>query len=744
MRRRAAVHLAVAGAYVVVALALTYPVVLHPRSTIPIAHQIPDWRPGDGDPWQALWALWMMTNALLDTGRVPLSTDLIFYPLGVDIWYAPATLPVVLPALPLVKMAGIVFAYNAMIVGSLALAGYAAFLLVRRLTGDSIGAFVGGLVFAFCPYQMAHALEHVFLLVTAPLLPLYILCLLRVLDEGRRASVVGAAVVLAVVTIANIYYAVFLALFTALLVGHRWRTAGGRVGRRALVRRFGALIAAVVVLTAPFILFVAPRIARDTQPKPAFSDVNLWNADVLAFVTPSSDHPWWGAPFAPLYARFTGNYFEQTVYLGYVALALAIAAVAWRRQARFWALVAVVFGVLALGPLLHVGGAWSFDVGGVPVTVPLPAMVFHFLPGVSALRVFSRFSVIVMLALAVLAGYAMAALRERLEAVRPRPRLVRTIGVAIGLAVLVDYLAVPLPLLSTRIPRPLEALGAETGLSRRGSLLDVPLDWRVGKYEYYQTAHGKPLLVGLVPRPAPTVLRQLDGVPFVSFFKDPRRQQRPPAEIWDRRSALRVVDLFDLDTIVIHENYLDAAAVARAKATVAEHFPVAQVLEDEGVTVMRLRRDHDPGAVWTADAYDFEFGADKPRFFIGKGWWPPEETGGTGMAWSMGRESTLGFYLPRSSALTMTLEVSAVPVVAAPAQRVAVTLNDRPVGEVELDRQWGWRSYAIRVPADATRTGINVARFAYAYSAVPRDTIPGSRDPRDLAVAFRRVLLRPQ
>jgi hypothetical protein len=301
-----------------------------------------------------------------------------------------------------------------------------------------------------------------------------------------------------------------------------------------------------------------------------------------------------------------------------------------------------------------------------------------------------------------------------------------------------------LPVLSTRIPQPLEALGAETGSSRRGSLLDVPLDWRVGKYEYYQTAHGKPLLVGLVPRPAPTVLRQLDGVPFVSFFKDPGRQQRPPAEIWDRRSALRVVDLFDLDTIVIHEHYLDAAAVARAKATVAEHFPVAQVLQDEGVTVMRLRRDHDPGAVWTPDAYDFEFGADKPRFFIGKGWWPPEETGGTGMAWSLGRESTLGFYLPRSSALTMTLELSAVPVVAAPAQREAVTLNDRPVGEVELDRQWGWRSYAIQVPADATRTGINVARFAYAYSAVPRDTIPGSRDPRDLAVAFRRVLVRPQ
>jgi hypothetical protein len=64
VRRRVALHVALAGAYLVVALALTYPVVLHPRSTMPIAHQIPDWRPGDGDPWQALWAIWSRWKTL--------------------------------------------------------------------------------------------------------------------------------------------------------------------------------------------------------------------------------------------------------------------------------------------------------------------------------------------------------------------------------------------------------------------------------------------------------------------------------------------------------------------------------------------------------------------------------------------------------------------------------------------------------------------------------------------------------
>ena len=301
--------------------------------------------------------------------------------------------------------------------------------------------------------------------------------------------------------------------------------------RRPLAWRFAAFMLTAVVLTAPYILFVAPRIARDTQPRPLFSDVNLWNADLLAFFAPSPTHPWWGSTVAPLYARFTGNVFEQTVYVGWVALVLAAVAVARRRQARFWAWTGLVFTVLALGPLLHVAGMWRFDVGGLPVTVPLPAIVLHFLPGVSALRVMSRFSVMTMLVLAALVGFALAALRDRLQTARPRPRAAGAIAVVIGLAILVDYLSVPLPVLSTRIPRALQALGAERGSAPRGSLVDVPLDWRVAKYEYYQTAHGKPLLVGLVPRPAPVVLRQLDGVPFVSFFQDPGRHA--PSAAWD-------------------------------------------------------------------------------------------------------------------------------------------------------------------------------------------------------------------
>ncbi|HEY3190747.1 MAG TPA: hypothetical protein VGJ70_24870, partial [Solirubrobacteraceae bacterium] len=350
--------------------------------------------------------------------------------------------------------------------------------------------------------------------------------------------------------------------------------------------------------------------------------------------------------------------------------------------------------------------------------------------------------VIVMLALAVLVGLAVVVLSERLQTARPRPVLVRALAAAIGLAILVDYLTIPLPVLSTRIPRVLQAMGGEAG--PRGSLLDVPLDWRVARYEYYQTAHGKPLLVGLLPRPAPAVVRQLEGVPFVAFFEEPGRHPSPLPESWDRRAALRLIDLFDLDAIVVHGEYLDAAAVDRVRTVVQRHFPVTTVVDDDRLTVVRLGRDHDRVAVWTPDAYDFEFGPGRPRFFVAKGWWPAETSGTTGLAWSMGRESTLGFYLPRAGALTMALELSPLPVPDGPPQRVTVTFNGRAIGRVELQRQWGWRAYPVRVPADATRAGINVVRFTYEYTAIPRDVIPGNRDPRPLAVAFHRIQVRPE
>jgi hypothetical protein len=399
--RRAALHVGVVGAYVLLALALTYPVAIRPRSSIPIAHQIPHWAPGDGDPWQALWGFWLLRRSLAAGSGLPVTTELLFYPLGADTSYIALILVPGLIALPLMTAAGLVATYNLLIVGSLAMAGYGAFLLVWRICHGTGPSFVGGLVLAFSPYLMAHSLEHVFLLTSTPWVPLYVLFLIRTLDDGGIGNAAGTALWMMLVAVSNPYYTIALALFTVLLVGARL-IGDARPGARW--RMVGRLLGIFAISVGPlglWAIFVKRRLVGDAILAPSLNDVNQWNADLLAFFVPSPLHPFWSALSAPIYERFTGNLFEQTVFLGYVALAVAGLAFAGdRREARFWTSTGAVFALLCLGPLLHVGGRWIIERDGVPLTLPLPAMLLHLLP--LGLRVLSRFHVMVTLCLAVL------------------------------------------------------------------------------------------------------------------------------------------------------------------------------------------------------------------------------------------------------------------------------------------------------------------------------------------------------
>src|SRR5215471_2732644 len=82
--RRATEPLVVLMMYLALTLAMTYPVVLSLFSAIPIDLVIKGWYPGDGDPWQYLWAFWYFKRALAVFPPPLLWTDLVFYPIGFD------------------------------------------------------------------------------------------------------------------------------------------------------------------------------------------------------------------------------------------------------------------------------------------------------------------------------------------------------------------------------------------------------------------------------------------------------------------------------------------------------------------------------------------------------------------------------------------------------------------------------------------------------------------------------------
>src|SRR5262249_45464249 len=96
--RRGAEHAAVLAAYLVLTIAMTYPVARHAAHAIPIDHQITDWYPGDGDPWHYLWAFWYFKRALSAFPPHLFWTDLVFYPIGFEIPFITGIGAILVPA----------------------------------------------------------------------------------------------------------------------------------------------------------------------------------------------------------------------------------------------------------------------------------------------------------------------------------------------------------------------------------------------------------------------------------------------------------------------------------------------------------------------------------------------------------------------------------------------------------------------------------------------------------------------
>lgn len=141
----------VAFAYLLLTLAMTWPLALNWRSALPA---------GAGDLWQNYWNFWWWKKCLLE-GLNPYRSDYLFHPFGIDLVFHTHSVFNQIAAMPANLLFGEAAAYNFSVFLALALSGFGCRLLVRELTGDSRAGFLAGLVFAFFPQHIEQTLEHV-------------------------------------------------------------------------------------------------------------------------------------------------------------------------------------------------------------------------------------------------------------------------------------------------------------------------------------------------------------------------------------------------------------------------------------------------------------------------------------------------------------------------------------------------------------------------------------------------------
>lgn len=140
------------------------------------------------------------------------------------------------------------FAYNAVLLLSLALSAFFTYLLVRRVSGSALAGVLAGVAFAFCPYAMFESGR--IQLVATQWIPLFFLFLHRALHTKRWPDVLGMGLAYALQVGTCLYYAMFMLPIAALLGGILL------VRNRPFPRMFWAQLCGVGALTAGLIAFM--------------------------------------------------------------------------------------------------------------------------------------------------------------------------------------------------------------------------------------------------------------------------------------------------------------------------------------------------------------------------------------------------------------------------------------------------------------------------------------------------------
>jgi hypothetical protein len=759
-------HAVVVGGFALLTVVLTYPLVLYFTTHIPSHMDLP---PAIVEHWTWTWGFWFIKHMVVEARNWSFFTDALYYPRGVDLTY-PVLFGLGLPlaaVIPLVGLLGVTLTFNLFLFITFVVTAYATFLLVRDLTNDNRAAFISGIIFAFSPFQMARAIGHFGIVTSTMWIPLYVFFFMRAVTYGYIRYLILAPLVISLTFISNPYYSIFLMFFTLIYVIYHIIISRSDATRSFLYTRLLPMSCLAMLFALPLMWIMLTHSTTGFHmysPKAAAIE---FSADLLAFFLPSTHHSIWGNLVKPIfYSHFIGSDTEQTVYMGYTLLVLSAIAVikAPKERTRFWLVSAITFFVLSLGPFLRIYGKNSFELAGLSVSFPLPYFPILFIPVLKAMRGPSRFAIMCMFALTILAGYGVTHLLKRFEG-----QVGATLGCLGLLLTLIglEFSIVPVPLIDARIPKVYERIAKEP--SQGGTILDVPWYWSVSKYQHYQTLHHKRLVLGQAPRLSLGAdVNYADSIPFVQLFKNPQRIKDYDEYPMDKSDILRFIEFFDLSFIVIHKDLLDPGFFAyfvrvpwdisppvstflpasevfdRLTRFLIAHFPVERVEEEGNIVVLKLAREHQVDDLWQSkDGYVLDFGSTIPQFFLTEGFWFPERSGDLTFAWADAKESRLWVYLPWGQALSMELKLLPFTIPGGPPQGMKIYMNGRFVNYIALTDS-EWRSYTVHLPQTDLLKGVNTLHFVYNYTASPSKVFPGNKDLRQLAVNFDFITFHPE
>jgi hypothetical protein len=303
---------AVSVVYLVTSLAATWPLVRGLSRDVP-------WDLGDSilNMWILSWDCEQIRRILGgDFSRIATFFDAnIFHPAPLALAYSEHLIPQAVQIFPVWLISGNpILCYNLLFLSSIVLAGLGMYLLVRELTGNTLAAFIAGLLFAFAPYRLPQS-GHLQVL-TSQWMPFVLYGLLRYFHTRRLLPLGGAALALVAQNLSSGYYLLFFMPFAIAFA--LWQV--GRLGlwqNRRMWLELSSAAVVVAAMTAPFLLPYGALRGQGFAER-SLNEVFRFSADVYSYGTASGEQQLWGT----LMQAFPKP--EGELFPGFVAVLLAL------------------------------------------------------------------------------------------------------------------------------------------------------------------------------------------------------------------------------------------------------------------------------------------------------------------------------------------------------------------------------------------------------------------------------------
>jgi hypothetical protein len=438
----------------------------------------------------------------------------------------------------------------------------------------------------------------------------------------------------------------------------------------------------------------------------------------------------------------------QQLALSYAALAFAATGVitglssraaragrTTRNATGFWLLAFLVFTWFSLGPWLR----WA----GQELPIPGPFALISRLPFFSGNRYPSRYSVLVVLCLAVLAAHGLIWLGHW---ARQRHWPATLPALLVGLIFLTEQLAAPLPLSDFRIPAIYDRLAAEPG---DFAVLELPTGWRNGarvlgrsdvlimRQQWYQTAHAKRRLGGNTSRNPEYKFQYFTEMPLlgdlIALMNADRDHLAPvveaeyPAMVARAQAqAATLLDFLEVRYVTLHVEHAPALLVRY----VEEALPLTLVEEWQGLdwnSAPSTIRLYEVEASTTA-AEVATLAEPAAHHHLGEGW---SAAAAPGEARYSGRSTPLLLVdmPPNGGELALTLPVTAP---------MRYALNG-----VELAASVQGTHHLLTVPDGVATAPVDQLALTFLAPAAPVAALTAVHAPQGVAIGATGVQLDP-